>query len=234
MRATVLLALSLAACGGTEPEKTTDIKRTSLSVAADPPGHKFSDPITIELASSAGEIYYTLDGESPAGENGLLYEAPIDLDASAFLTFIAVDGDRYSTPETELYTFEEVPIQPGIPVRALRPDDDSLVFTARRGSPGVMRKTVQIRSVGLQEVTIDDIYVTLNPTSWSFWEEGIFQLEEEIETPKVMFPGETLELTVAYTPTETIRTAALVVVSNDERHEDGVIVVDLMGRIFDW
>lgn len=228
-------AFLLGACGGEETDTRTEIKRSTLLVAANPPGHTFSDSVVVELSSEASaDIFYTLDGTSPAGQDGMRYDEPIRIDKDALLTFIAVDGERWSAPATELYE-KDVPLpEPKILGRALYVDDDNLVFSARRGQPGRMRKTVRVQSVGLQRVRIEDIYVTVHPQSWSFWEEGVFQIESEPETPRYLQPGERMELEVSYAPTETIRTAVLVIQSDEQRSEGGYVLIDLMGRIWDW
>lgn len=231
----VAAALLFGACGGEEPDHRTEIKRSTLNVAADPPGHTFTDSVWVELESEASAaIYYTLDGTSPAGEDGILYDGPILIEEDALLTFIAVDGDRWSQPVTELYEKDEPLPEPKLLGRALSVDDDTLVFSARGGDPGTMRKTVRVQSVGLQRVRIENIYISFHPESWSFWEEGVFEMESELETPTYLHPGESLELTVTYTPTETIRTGLLVIQSDDQRSEEGYVLIDLMGRIWNW
>jgi hypothetical protein len=233
LRHAALLSAFSVACGQPPPDGAAD--RASLLVEADPPGHAFDGAVTVELTSEDGaEIFYTKNGDSPSNERGVPYSGPIQLDHDTLLTFIARDGERWSPPVTELYERVEVLPEPAVLARELRVDDDTLLFSARRGEPGRMSQTVRVQSVGLQDVLVEDIYITIHPESWSFWEEGAFVLETPVATPLYLRPGDGVDLVVSYFPTETIRTALLVVASDDQKHEEGYVLVDLMGRIFDF
>jgi hypothetical protein len=222
-------------CGGEEPDPDLEIKRSTLIVAAQPPGHTFEESVSVELSTEGpSQIFYTLNGDSPFGDAAILYDGPIVLDENALLTFVAKEGELWSEPVTELYERHEDLVAPDPLPRALWLDDDQLVFSARRGDEGPMRKSVVVRASGIQAVSIHDIYITINPDSWSFWEEGIFQLETAFEAPGRLAPGESIELVVSYIPTETLRTAVLVLESDDQRTMDGVVTIDLTGRIWDW
>ena len=184
-------------------------------------------------AGGQAEIFYTVNGMSPFGEEAIRYDGPILIDQNALLTFVAKDGDLWSEQGTELYELKEDLQAPDLVARALTVDDDNLVYQVSRGEEGPMSKAVTIRSVGLQPVEIQNIYITMNPNSWSFWEEGIFKLETPF-TPGYLNPGESIELVVSYTPTETLRTGLLVIQSNEQRTNDGYVTIGLTGRIWDW
>ncbi len=228
-------ALILSACGGEEPNNPTEIKRSSLTVAADPPGHTFQDSVDVVLTSGGGaDIFYTLDGRSPLGSDGTLYQGPIRLDHNVLLTFVAKVGDLWSEQGSELYERQVDTVAPKLQARVLTVDDDNVVFSARRGEDGPMRQSVRLKSVGLQQVHLEGIYVDANPDSWSFWQDGIFEIESPEVIPEYLSPGESIDLVVTYTPTETIRTAMIFVVSDNQRTSDGTVRVNLTGRIWDW
>jgi hypothetical protein len=195
----------------------------------------FLESVTVQLTSpGASQIFYTLDGSPPFGDAAILYQGPLVLQHNALLTFVAQDGDLFSEPVTELYELDENLVAPDPLARALTLDDDQIVFSARRGDEGPLHKSVRVRASGIQRVAIHDIYLTINSDSWSFWEEGIFGLETGFEAPGYLNPGESIELVVSYIPTETLRTAVLVIESDEQRTMDGVVTIDLTGRIWDW
>jgi hypothetical protein len=230
-------AILLLGCGGEETDSDTEIKRSSLFVAADPPGHTFEDSVTVELAAGGpAEIFYTLNGMTPFGDAAIAYSGPIVLDANALLTFVAKDGDLFSEQVTELYELKSDSVAPDMVARALSLDDDQIVFSARRGEANLLEKSVRVRSVGIQQVLIHSIYLDVNPDSWSFWEEGAFTMRDEAElaSSRYLKPGESMDLVVRYRPTETLRTAVIVIESDDQRAKDGVLRVGLTGRIWDW
>jgi hypothetical protein len=222
-------------CGGEEPDTDLEIKRSTLVVAADPPGHQFEGAVSVELSTGGpSTIFYTLNGMSPFGSEAIEYRGPIQIEDSVLLTFVAKEGDLWSEPASELYERDDPLVAPDPLLRALTVDDDQIVFSAKRGEAEPMLKSIRLRATGLQPVSLHDIYITINPDSWSFWEEGSFELETQVETPRSLEPGDSLELVVSYVPTETLRTAVLVIESNDQRTLDGVISIDLTGRIWDW
>ena len=203
-------------------------------MTADPPGHTFQDSVDISLTSpETAEIFYTLDGSSP-GEDGIRYRGPITLDHNALLTFVAKDGALWSQQGSELYERKVETVAPELQARVLTVDDDNVVFSARRGEDVLMRRSVRIKSVGLQQVRLEGIFVDANPDSWSFWEPGIFEMESPQVLPEYLAPGESIDLVVTYTPTETLRTAMIFIVSDDQRTRDGTVRVSLAGRIWDW
>ena len=235
--AAIVTAIVIFGCGGEEPDNHTEIKRSSLIVAADPPGHVFEESVTVSLsAGEPAEIFYTLNGMMPFGADAVPYTEPIVLDQNALLTFVAKDGDLWSEQVSELYERKFDLVEPEMVARALSLDDDQIVFSARRGEENVLEKSVRVRSIGIQQVLIQRIYIDVNPDSWSFWEPGAFALQAEAELagPRYLAPGESMDLVVRYRPTETLRTAVIVIESDDQRAKDGILRVGLTGRIWDW
>ena len=230
-----LSTMIIVGCGGQETDPELEIKRSTLIVSADPPGHTFEESVSVELSTGGpSEIFYTLNGQTPFGDAAIRYESPIVLEENALLTFVAREGELWSEPVTELYERYVDLVAPDPLARALTLDDDQIVFSAQRGDEGPLHKSVHVRASGIQRVAIHDIYLTINSHSWSFWEEGIFGLETGFEAPGYLNPGESIELVVSYIPTETLRTAVLVIESDEQRTTDGVVTIDLTGRIWDW
>jgi hypothetical protein len=65
---------------------------------------------------------------------------------------------------------------------------------------------------------------------YGFFEENIFTLTEELGEFDLA-PGDMKIISVRYTPTQTLRGAALWIVSDEMSHTDGVMSVELWGRI---
>ncbi|MCK6545666.1 chitobiase/beta-hexosaminidase C-terminal domain-containing protein [Myxococcota bacterium] len=227
-------SFALGACGG-PPE--VDVVRSPLDVAAEPPGHTFEGMTTVELmASRPARIFYTLDGGDPIDADAQVYEGPLGLDHSTLVTFIAEDDDGvWSPPRSELYVPAEVPAETNrVPTRGLRLDRTSYFFAPRSAAEGRVTAEFTVRSVGLRPANVEAVYITANPSGGGSYEPGIFTLEQSEAATGALAPGEERTFVVAYTPTTTIRGAALVIVSDDRSSSDGVLVADLWGRIMVW
>ena len=84
---------------------TVTIDRTAPHVEAHPAGGTYGSPRTVALSSDEhASIHYTTDGSEPTGASPL-YTAPIEINATGVLRFMAVDraGNR-SESWTEAYT----------------------------------------------------------------------------------------------------------------------------------
>jgi hypothetical protein len=83
------------------------IDRTLPSVSAQPGTGTFTTPQTVVLtADETANIYYTLDGSDPTATSAV-YDAPIIIDQTTTLKFIAVDlAGNISPIVTATYTFE--------------------------------------------------------------------------------------------------------------------------------
>ncbi len=236
-RTLICLPLALTAWGGpTSPELDESVNPGELSLIASPPGGEFMYEVEVALFADAKvEIYYTLDGESPMGEHHKLYEEPLLVTDSTLLRFAAKTADgRWTESYEELYsplpdfsTIKEAN-------RMLRLSAASLYFAARTGEEFLTRD-IAIHSVGLEQVTISNIYVSADPDAPTFFNPGIFNLETQIDAEQInLASGESLDLVLSYIPTETLASAALILETDDERVPDGIHIIHLTGRIFDW
>jgi hypothetical protein len=226
-----MVAVSCASCGD-EATPSRELNDATLSVRAEPTGHTFDGTVRIELAADRpAAIYYTLDGSSPTSETARRYEHPLELSEGTLLTFVGVSADGvWSEPRVELYEQKREQTPTRIPRHALEVSTDAIFFSVESEHPPV--ETVRIRSTGLDRARIDRLELAVNPTGAAFYEEGIFRLRMRPALPISLAPGEMLEIELEYQPTATLRSAALVIVSNDERTSDGVHVVQLWGRVF--
>ena len=221
-------------CGGEEAPTPTKI--TPLEVAANPPGRTFQEmTTTVELAASRpAEIFYTIDGQDPIGASALVYTGPLVLEQNTLVTFIAVSEDGiWSEPQTERYTFPVEATRVNPVERGLAIDRNNHFFSVEPGNIDRVATTFTLRSVGLRTVNVSNIYIGVNPKGWGFFEDGIFRLENT-PTELALAPGETLTITLSYQPTQTLRSAALVIESDDLRSEDGYVLVELWGRVITW
>jgi hypothetical protein len=226
-----MVAVSCASCGD-ETTPSRELNDAALSVRAEPPGHTFDGTVRIELAADRpAAIYYTLDGSSPTSETAQLYEHPLDLSEGTLLTFIGVSSDgAWSEPRVELYQQKREQTPTRTPRHALDVSTDAIFFSVESEHPPV--ETVRIRSTGLDRARVDRLELAVNPTGGAFYEQGIFRIRALPALPVSLAPGETLEVELEYQPTATLRSAALVIVSNDERTTDGVHLIQLWGRVF--
>ena len=219
----------------TEAEERPDVREASVSVAAEPSGTEFSGSVEVRLNSSTpAEIYYTLDGESPSGPGALRYEGPLTLTDSTLLSFIAVtDSGAWSVPKVELYEPTETLIAKTEPSnRALRLSTKNIFFQAHPGDGGV-QQVVTVRSVGVQRVHIKQVVIGYNPAGGSFFRPEVFEVLAG-QGERWLAPGESLEVLLRYTPTESFSSAALLFDTDAEAVEDGLYYVELWGRIFPW
>lgn len=202
-------------------------------VAAVPPGSTFEGMTTVSLeASRPAQIYYTLKGEDPFGEDGVLYTEPFEIADSTLVTFIAIGHDGvWSAPAAELYSPMAQLVPPDPIPRSLWIDRDSYFFTA--ADENEVSTTFTVRSVGFEPVRIEGAYIGSHPDGGGFFEDGIFKVETEIE-PFDLHPGEELLIDVSYVPTQTLRGGALVIETNSMRHTDGFVFVQLWGRTLSW
>lgn len=90
-------------------EKMSD--RVSFSL----PSGFYSENISVELSADRGDIYFTTDGSDPTPESGMLYTAPIELNASTEVTAntikavnVTSDGDCGSIYTTSYVTGQDV------------------------------------------------------------------------------------------------------------------------------
>lgn len=223
--------LSLLACGSEVPP--VDEEMMPLAVAAVPPGSSFEGKTTVALeASRPAQIFYTVEGQDPLGPDGRVYQEPLELKEATLMTFMAISEDGvWSAPVTELYS-PTTPLVPPDPVpRSLSINPTSYFFSPPQGESELQTSTFVLRSDGLQTVHIDHIYIA---SSSAFFEDGIFSVNADALQDFDLAPGERHQIDVSYLPTQTLRGAALVIVSNEMKHSDGVIVVELWGRIISW
>lgn len=231
--ALVVLALPialLAGCGGEAPVDDPS-PASETWVAAVPSGRSFASELSVRLESSPADarIHYTLDGSSPLGAEARVYEAPLLITRDTLLAFAAETPDgRWSAPATALYRHEPPPAPFAPPIRGLEISDDNVFFTADPEDE-LLERVIVVRSVGVLPVRIARVALVAG----GFHEEGVFAVRPAIEALDLP-PGQSLELVVSYRPRETLRTAALVLDTNDERAPDGRWVVTLGGRIAAW
>lgn len=227
------IASTAFACG---VEGETESTKAPLEVEAIPHGHTFEGQTTVELTSSRpAQIFFSLAGEDPIGPSGQRYEGPIELQDAALVTFVAISDDGiWSEPRTELYRPAPDDSTPALTARALEIDRNNHFFSAPAGSDDLMYATFTARSVGLDRVVVSDLYIGVNPTGWGFFEDDVFTIVDHPGVPLTLAPGEALELTVAYRPTATLRSAVLVFASDDERSSEGYRLVELWGRVITW
>jgi hypothetical protein len=223
-----------AGCGGDPSAAGLDAHPGPLEVRADPPGGTFEGALHVEITASApSRIFYTLDGSPPTGPSALEYDGPVAIEQAALLTFVAVDERGvWSNPRVELYAESRPSTPSAVPRRALALDRDAIFFHVEDGEAAPER--VRLRSVGLEPVRVLMAGIASHAGGAFFFEDGVFSLENPLPGPVALAPGEALELELRYRPTETLRGAALMVLSEDERTPDGVHVVQLWGRIFGW
>ncbi len=224
----VALAGLAASCGGEAGDFGGTVE--PVQVWAEPSGRRFDEGLEVKLRSAgAVEIYFTRDGSSPTREDASEYTGPIWLEQSSLLTFVAVGPDgRTSALSTELYQRNPVrtPYRP--PARGLEVSTDVLFFLADPEETE-LEQTIHVRSVGLDPVGIHGI--TIVPRG-AYFEPGVFTVSPA--EPTRLAPGDRLELVVRYRTTPMLRTAALVLDSDDERALDGRWEISLGGRIGFW
>jgi hypothetical protein len=231
----VAAALSLLGCGELPSDRPVKINASSLSVSAQPPGHDFQDQTQVTLfPSKPANVYYTTDSSAPSDKNGALYQGPITLTASTLLSFIAVSDDGiWSKPVAELYSLMSAPPTVSQAPRLLRVDPDSLVFTVAPIDRDVpQQQQIRIQSFGSSQVTISSIMLDANPKGTAFWDPTAFSLGT-IALPLSLAPGEGFELTVGYMPSDSFKSAAIFIQS-DENPNAGTRVIELWGRILNW
>ena len=81
-------------------------KETTQNPTADIKGGEYTKKQTVALScdTKSADIYYTLDGTNPKGQNGILYTEPISIDDATQLQFYACKaGMNDSEVQTELY-----------------------------------------------------------------------------------------------------------------------------------
>lgn len=227
--ASASLFIVLLACG----EAVEGSRAPAPDVWAVPPGQRFSGRLLVDLVSEPpSEIRYTLDGSSPNGAAAPRFVAPLAIERNTYLSFVAVSPDgQWSDLRIELYVLEEPPPPFVPPARALELSQDHLFFSAGPEDV-VLERSLELRSVGLDPVRVHS--VRLAPGG-AYFEDGIF----EIGTPPdalegLLFPGQTRTLTLRYRVTETLRTALLVLATDDLRAPDGAWEVTIGGRRASW
>lgn len=230
-----LVLSPLVACGGEETPSSTESRRSALLVSANPPGGTYTEALEVTLDSGGvGDIYYTLDGTSPVGTDALRYEGALQISDQTLLTFTAVtESGVWSEPRKELYVVEPELVAPDPLGRVLSVDDDQIYFSAELGQE-MLSQTVTVRSTGFDRVRIDRVFLSANPGSSSFFEPGRFDLVGAPTEAMYLDPGATIELTVHYYPTNILRTAAIIIDSNEEKSRDGRVIINVLGRIWDW
>lgn len=229
----VLAAASFASCAGNDPaEPDPSIDHASLWVSAEPKGHAFRDAVTVRLLSERpSRLFYTIDGTAPTSDSAFEYTEPLTFEEeTVLLMFVAQDADGvWSKPQTELYTHDEV-VNPAPLARSLTYDENILFFAPMPDVPYLDHSLV-LTSDGTEPVRISRIYISYNPEANAFYNPNAFELLNPLTGVEVLNPGDALELRIRYHTTETIRSSALVVESNDERSRDGVKGTPLWGRV---
>jgi hypothetical protein len=231
--------LGLAACGGefVEPKpEAPNVVLTSNLVVADPPGHDFEGETEVRLEAPGSQdmtIYYTLDGSPATGTDALEYGGPIRLTETTLLNFIARDPRLvWSEPRSELYVAQTEPTPVRDVARALVLSRDLVFFAWDPGDDSPMRETIELRASGTEPVHIFRIALGLNPRGQMFWESGAFRIVSGTD-PITLAPGESTTLTIVYEPTATLRSAA-VLISSDQEMTGGDQLIELWGRVNPW
>ncbi len=229
----VIAAATFAACAGEDPG-TSDptVDHAALWVSAQPKGHIFQDAITVRLLSERpSRLFYTIDGTAPTSDSAFEYTEPLEFaDETVLLMFVAQDADGvWSKPQTELYSHDHV-VNPAPLARSIA-YNENIVFFAPRPDEPYMDKSLKLTSDGTEPVRISRIYISYNPDANAFYNPNSFELLNPLDGVEVLNPGESLELNVRYHSTETIRSASIVVESNDERSRDGQMWTPLWGRV---
>lgn len=229
----VALSVSLAACAGEDPsEPEFEIDNATLWVSAQPMGHTFEDRVTVRLLSDRpSRLFYTLDGTPPTGANALEYDEPLVFDSDAvLLMFVAQDANGvWSKPRSELYN-RTIVVNPRPLDRALL-YDESILFFAPTSDDDYMDKVLTFESTGTEAVRISRIGISFNEDAKSFYEPDAFVILNPPQQVIQLAPGQKRSVHVRYFSTETIRSAAIIVESNDERARDGRSAIALWGRI---
>lgn len=215
-------------CGGSDT--VTLGGDSSLLVAADPPGFTFDTQALVEINSSRpATIFYTLDGTSASSDDALEYFGPIHIDDHTLLSFTAVASDGiWSVPGSELYAKAEIMERPEVAARMLSLGSDSVFFEAKPGEAGPIIKSIGIRSTGTQPVRIQSIALGANPIGAAYFDPNAFEILEA-HAPITLAPGEATVVKVSYMPTRTLRAAAIMIAS-DEQRNDGQTIIELWGR----
>lgn len=220
----------LQACGGGEEGELSPRANGAPAVFAQPSGQSFDGQLEVRLiADPSSEVFYTLNGHSPHGDAAERYDGPIMIYDDALLSFVARSlNGQWSTLGSELYqkTMQLDPYRP--PLRGLQVSDDSLFFAANPGDE-ILSQTVEIRSVGTAPVRFNRVFVG---AQGAFFEPDIF-IVPDFE-PMDLRPGEKMDIEVRYRVTNSLRTAALVLDTNDLRARDGLWVITLGGKIAAW
>jgi hypothetical protein len=223
--------ITVASCG---EETHFATAKAPLEVKASPPGFMFNGSTTVELdASRPSEIFYTLNGGDPTKPTAMVYTGPIEVAETTLITFIAVAEDKtWSSPVAEFY--ESAPPStpaPSFVQRGLQIDENNHFFAPRPGDTN-LSTTFHVKSIGIQSVHINQISIGANPAGLAFYEDGAFTLDATYENIDLA-PGKTLELTVHYAPTQTLRSAAIYIDSDELLHDaSNQVYAELWGRIF--
>jgi Fn3 domain-containing protein len=232
----VLVAGLGVGCGGAQDTSDSSTK-APLHVSASPAGFMFESATTVELnASRHAQIFYTLNGDDPIGPTAIVYDQPIQLEESTLITFIAVSDDKtWSAPKAEFYESAPPDATPAhLLQRGLDLDENNHFFSPRPGETTNLEATFRIKSVGVQRVHINRISIDVNPAGRSFFEDGVFTLDNKYQDIDLE-PGSTLAVTVHYNPTQTLRSAALLIDSDELTHTvDNPLYAQLWGRIIAW
>lgn len=230
------------ACGGPLeiPDSELRINESSIEVWAEPASTDFmsSTEVVLNVSEAGSRIYFTLDGSDPSSGAAIPYEAPIALERSTLVSFIAQSADGvWSRPRSEFYAARRDEASSSAPLeRDLWLEARSVFMAARMGSKDWVVRRLKLKSAGLQRLTIHGMVMTPNPNGRSFYQAGTFSYEvltDATEFPLRLEPGETLELELHYRPTETFSSAAILIQSDSER-EDGQHLVELWGRVVAW
>lgn len=226
-----------AGCGGefAEPQPNApQVVLRSMPVIADPRGHEFEGATEVTLQApddSSAQIFFTTDGSPASGETAQLYQGPIVMTETTLLSFIArTREDIWSESGSELYVAAQPELQTSADPRVLKSDPESLFFVWRPGERTPMRRVITVRSTGERPVQINKIALGLNPNGEAFWEGGAFLLASGTE-PRVLLPGSSFDITVVYEPTRTLRSASIIIES-DQSDQD--MLIELWGRISPW
>src|SRR5262249_37488978 len=113
--------------------------------------------------------------------------------------------------------------------RSLAINPNSFFFTPGPGSSDPESAAFMLRSTGFETVHVSQVFIA-GQEGYGFYEENVFTLAEDL-CEFDLAPGDMKVISVRYTPTQTLRGAALWIVSNEMSHTDGVMSVELWGRI---
>lgn len=221
-------------CGGfepPEPPQSPEISASTLMVRADPPGHEFTGATIVRLRPMDGadvDIYYTVDGTPATDGRAVRYEGALELESTTLLSYTARDASgAWSMPGSELYVARPRPVELKEVRRGLDHDPEMVFFAWKAGDRVPLREVVTLTSIGIEPLDISSIRLVRNPAGQFFWEQGAFQLE--LPERRALAPGESMEIELSYQPTASFRSAAIEIISNDERNE-GRTLIEVWGR----